>query len=96
MMGPNFSNASGAVIGRAEDLAWFDTMPGGRMARRVHSADVGGAFTIVEADLSGLHRATAALSRRARKSSKYLMADFDSSVPAMSSNLGGTARARTA
>jgi hypothetical protein len=51
MMEPNFSNDSGAVIGRAEDLAWFDTMPGGRMARRVHSADVGGAFTIVEADL---------------------------------------------
>jgi mannose-6-phosphate isomerase-like protein (cupin superfamily) len=38
-----------AVIGRPGDLAWFDTMPGEQMALRVHSEDVGGAFTIIEA-----------------------------------------------
>jgi mannose-6-phosphate isomerase-like protein (cupin superfamily) len=48
MMEPSFSNDSGAVVGRAEDLAWCDTMPGGRMALRVHSVDVCGAITIVE------------------------------------------------
>jgi len=51
MMEPSSGNDSGAVVGRAEDLAWFDTMPGERMALRVHSVDVGGAFTIVEADV---------------------------------------------
>ena len=51
MMKPSFSNDSAAVVGRAEDRAWCDTMPGGRMALRVHSVDVGGAFTIVDADV---------------------------------------------
>ena len=27
MMEPSSSNDSGAVVGRAENLAWFDTMP---------------------------------------------------------------------
>jgi quercetin dioxygenase-like cupin family protein len=39
---------SAAVIGRAEELVWFDTMPGERMAIRVRSGDVGGAFTVIE------------------------------------------------
>jgi len=51
MMEPSSSNDSGAVVGRAEDVAWFDTMPGERMALGVHCVDVGGAFTIVEADV---------------------------------------------
>jgi hypothetical protein len=38
-----------AVVGRGEDLTWFDTMPGEQMALRLHSRDVGGAVTIVEA-----------------------------------------------
>lgn len=40
-----------AIIGRGEDLNWFETMPGERMALRVHSRDVGGAFTIIEAQV---------------------------------------------
>jgi hypothetical protein len=71
MMEPSFGNDSGAVVGRAEDRAWCDTMPGGRMAVRVHSVDVGGAFTVVEADVrpSPGHRWT--ITKTARKSSKY-------------------------
>jgi mannose-6-phosphate isomerase-like protein (cupin superfamily) len=42
-------DGTGAVVGRAEDLVWFDTMPGEQMALRVHSTDVDGAFTIIEA-----------------------------------------------
>lgn len=38
-----------AIIGRAEKLKWFETIPGERMALRIHSRDVGGAFTIIEA-----------------------------------------------
>lgn len=38
-----------AVVGRAEDLDWFDTMPGEQMAMRVRSGDVAGAFAIIEA-----------------------------------------------
>jgi mannose-6-phosphate isomerase-like protein (cupin superfamily) len=38
-----------AIVGRGQDIQWFDTMPGERMALRVHSRDVGGAFTILEA-----------------------------------------------
>jgi quercetin dioxygenase-like cupin family protein len=41
-------DAKRAVVGRPDDLAWFDTMPGEQMALRVHSEDVGGAFTIIE------------------------------------------------
>jgi hypothetical protein len=90
-MKPSFSSDWGAVVGRAEDRAWCDTMPGG-MALRVHSVDVGGAFTVVEADVPAFtgHRWT--ITKSARKPSKYLIADFASSVPAMSSNLGGTAQ----
>jgi mannose-6-phosphate isomerase-like protein (cupin superfamily) len=42
-------DGSRAVISQADDLTWFDTMPGEQMAMRVHSTDVDGAFTIVEA-----------------------------------------------
>jgi quercetin dioxygenase-like cupin family protein len=42
-------DGTGAVVGPADDLTWFDTMPGEQMALRVHSTDVGGAFTIIEA-----------------------------------------------
>jgi quercetin dioxygenase-like cupin family protein len=52
MMDPSSSNDSGAVVGRAEDLAWFDTMTGEPMALRVQRVDVGGAYTIVEADVA--------------------------------------------
>jgi len=38
-----------AIVGRGEDLDWFDTMPGEQMAVRLHSREVGGAFTIIEA-----------------------------------------------
>jgi mannose-6-phosphate isomerase-like protein (cupin superfamily) len=38
-----------AIVGRGENLTWFDTMPGEQMAFRLHSRDVGGAFTIIEA-----------------------------------------------
>lgn len=42
------TNSEGAVVRRGEDLDWFDVMPGERMAVRLHSRDVGGAFTIIE------------------------------------------------
>jgi mannose-6-phosphate isomerase-like protein (cupin superfamily) len=38
-----------AIVGRGENLNWFDTMAGEQMAVRLHSRDVGGAFTIIEA-----------------------------------------------
>jgi quercetin dioxygenase-like cupin family protein len=38
-----------AIVGRGENLNWFDTMAGEKMAVRLHSRDVGGAFTIIEA-----------------------------------------------
>jgi len=38
-----------AIVGPADDLDWFDTMPGEQMALRVHSRDIDGAFTIIEA-----------------------------------------------
>jgi mannose-6-phosphate isomerase-like protein (cupin superfamily) len=38
-----------AIVGRSEHLNWFDTMAGEQMAVRLHSRDVGGAFTIIEA-----------------------------------------------
>jgi hypothetical protein len=38
-----------AIVGRGGNLTWFDTMPGEQMAVRLHSRDVGGAFTIIEA-----------------------------------------------
>jgi quercetin dioxygenase-like cupin family protein len=43
------STKSKAVVGRAEDLVWFDTLPGERMTIRVNSGDVGGAFSVIEA-----------------------------------------------
>lgn len=47
-MSTQLSQSKAAVVGRSEDLDWFDTVPGERMAIRVHSKDVGGAFTILE------------------------------------------------
>ncbi|NIK68348.1 cupin domain-containing protein [Paenibacillus sp. BK720] len=37
------------VVNFAEDLVWFDTMPGEQMAVRLHSNQVGGAISVVEA-----------------------------------------------
>jgi mannose-6-phosphate isomerase-like protein (cupin superfamily) len=38
-----------AVVGCGKDLHWFETTPGDLIALRIHSRDVAGAFTIVEA-----------------------------------------------
>jgi mannose-6-phosphate isomerase-like protein (cupin superfamily) len=43
-----------AIVARAGELEWFETMPGERMALRVHSREVGGAFTIIEAHVPPL------------------------------------------
>jgi mannose-6-phosphate isomerase-like protein (cupin superfamily) len=48
-MNSNASPVQHAIVGRQEDIQWFDTMPGELMAVRVDSRDVGGAFTILEA-----------------------------------------------
>jgi quercetin dioxygenase-like cupin family protein len=48
MMNTELSKNKVAIVSRGEDLNWFDTMPGEQMAIRVHSKDVGGAFTILE------------------------------------------------
>jgi hypothetical protein len=48
-MNANTGSIQRAIVGRGWDMEWFDTMPGERMALRVHSREVGGAFTIVEA-----------------------------------------------
>lgn len=48
-MSTEFSQSKAAIVGRSEDLNWFDTLPGEQMAIRVHSRRVGGAFTIIEA-----------------------------------------------
>jgi quercetin dioxygenase-like cupin family protein len=48
-MNTELKKSNAAIIGRGEDLSWFDTMPGEQIAFRVHSRDVGGAFTIMEA-----------------------------------------------
>lgn len=48
-MSTEFNKSKVAIVGRGEDLNWFNTMPGEQMAIRVHSKDVGGAFTIIEA-----------------------------------------------
>jgi quercetin dioxygenase-like cupin family protein len=42
------SKSKSAVVGRAEELVWFGTMPGEHMAFRVSSSDVGGAFSVIE------------------------------------------------
>jgi mannose-6-phosphate isomerase-like protein (cupin superfamily) len=42
------SKGVAAVVGRAEDLVWFDTLPGEQMAFLVNSGDVGGAFSVIE------------------------------------------------
>ena len=48
------SSTQHAIVGRGENIQWFDTMPGERMALRVHSRDVGGALTILEARVPSL------------------------------------------
>jgi quercetin dioxygenase-like cupin family protein len=49
MMNTNQSNV--AIVRQGENLDWFDTVPGEQMAIRVHSKDVGGAFTIIEVNV---------------------------------------------
>jgi quercetin dioxygenase-like cupin family protein len=48
-MSTAFNQSKVAIVGRSESLSWFDTMPGEQMVVRLHSRDVGGAFTIIEA-----------------------------------------------
>ncbi|MDZ8025355.1 MAG: cupin domain-containing protein [Nostoc sp. DedQUE11] len=48
-MNTEFSKSKVAIVARGEELNWFNTMSGEQMAIRVHSKDVGGAFTIIEA-----------------------------------------------
>lgn len=45
----NDKGTSRAIVNHPQDLKWFDTMPGEQMAVRLHSRQVGGAFTIMEA-----------------------------------------------
>ena len=53
-MNANPGSMQQAIVGRGEDIQWFDTMPGERMALRLHSRDVSGAFTIIEARVPAL------------------------------------------
>ncbi len=39
----------GAIVAGAHDLHWIEATPGDLMALRIHSRDVAGAFTVVEA-----------------------------------------------
>lgn len=39
----------GAIVTGAKDLHWIEATPGDLMALRIHSRDVAGAFTVVEA-----------------------------------------------
>ncbi|RED52627.1 cupin domain-containing protein [Cohnella lupini] len=43
-----------AAVTFAKDLEWFDTMPGEQMAIRIHSNQVGGAITVIEARVPAL------------------------------------------
>lgn len=43
-----------AAITQSKDLDWFNTMPGEQMAIRIHSSQVGGAVTIMEARVPAL------------------------------------------
>lgn len=43
------TGAQRAVINYSKDLEWFDTMPGEKMAIRIHSNQVDGAVTSIEA-----------------------------------------------
>lgn len=45
---------TGAVVSPVHDLKWFDTMPGEQMAIRIHSKQVAGAVTVVEARVPSL------------------------------------------
>lgn len=46
-------NNTKAVVTHGRDLQWFDTMPGEQMAIRIHSTQVGGAVSIMEARVPG-------------------------------------------
>ncbi|MFC4807707.1 cupin domain-containing protein [Paenibacillus sp. GCM10023250] len=48
------SSVTKAAVTFAEDLEWFDTMPGEQMAIRIHSSQVGGAITVIEARVPAL------------------------------------------
>lgn len=37
------------IVNFAKDLVWFDTMPGEQMTVRLHSNQVGGSITVIEA-----------------------------------------------
>ncbi|SFJ58456.1 Cupin domain-containing protein [Paenibacillus sp. UNC496MF] len=45
---------SNTVVNYAKDLEWFDTMPGEKMTVRLHSNQVDGAMTIIEARVPSL------------------------------------------
>jgi quercetin dioxygenase-like cupin family protein len=45
------SKGATAVVGLAENLDWFDTLPGEQMAFRVNSGDVDGAFSVIEVNV---------------------------------------------
>ena len=48
------SNNTKAAVTHSKDLQWFNTMPGEQMAIRIHSNQVGGAVTIMEARVPAL------------------------------------------
>lgn len=41
-----------AIISRPADRQWFNSIPGERIAIRIHSADVGGRYTILEQSMA--------------------------------------------
>jgi quercetin dioxygenase-like cupin family protein len=53
-MSTQFNQSQVAIVGHSENLDWFDTMADEQMAIRIHSKDVGGAFTIIEVDVPPL------------------------------------------
>lgn len=50
-MSTQFNQSKVAIVRQSENLDWFDTVADEQMAIRVHSKDVGGAFTIIEVDV---------------------------------------------
>lgn len=52
-MNPN-NETKQVAITHGKDLEWFTTMPGEQMAIRIHSSQVGGAVTIMEARVPAL------------------------------------------
>ncbi|WP_398479653.1 cupin domain-containing protein [Tardiphaga sp.] len=49
LMKPRLVSLPGAIVTGARDLHWIEATPGDLMALRIHSRDVAGAFTVVEA-----------------------------------------------